>query len=495
MKFLSRAFAGLLTLAVCVSLIGYGGMTLYQSITDKSSGFQRPTRERVYSVETDILRPETVAPTIVAHGQIRAWRSLEIRAAAAGPITELAEDMRDGALVAKNHGLFVIDPTEARRKVAEAEIALEDARNQVADATQALSLQGAEIHALEQQLTIRRGELDRQKQLIARKIASQAALDTATGALTAAEQAITAKRQSELATRTRLASAKLSVRRAELTLADARKDLADRSFVAPFAGVLDQVNITLGRRVSQNEQLGRLIDPAALEVEFKIRDAEFGRLLGAEGEPRLQALKVNIHLDLGDRIETVAGTIDRGAAVNEVEAGGRTIYARLKVTDATVMRPGDFVQVEVEERPLEGIAVIPASAATVDGRILLVNEALRIEEVKTTILRRQGDRLLVGDVPFGRPYVKTRLPQLAPGIKVQPRGPEADAPRGNASTETGDGLVALDDARRAKLIDAVKNNKRIPEHRRKTILETLAKPKVPADLVERIESRMGGSRS
>lgn len=490
MRFLGRAFTGLLTVAVCISLIGFGGMRLYKSITEKGDGFQRPNRERVYSVETEILSPQTVTPEIQAFGEVRAWRSLELRASASGPITELSEAFRDGVAVKTGDVLLVIDPTEATRKLAEAEITLEDARNQVTDNIQALELAANEISASEQQLALRKNDLDRQKELAKRGISSQAVVDNAVASLTTAEQALSSKRQAELTIKSRLNSAKLAVRRAELALRDARKDLEDRTIVAPFAGILDQVNGTLGRRVTQNEKLATLIDPTALEVGFKVRDAEFGRLLATGKSAALQPLHVSLTLDLGERNETVTGRIDRAAAVNEAEAGGRTIFAHLDARAGTALRPGDFVAVTVKEEQLENVAVIPAEAATVDGRILLIGEDERIEEITVSILRRQGDHLIIGGAPMGRTYVKTRLPQLATGIKVQQRGPEAD----NRQPEEPK-LISLDDERRTKLIAAVKSNTRIPEDRKAGILKRLSQPKVPVDLVERIESRMGNSRS
>jgi hypothetical protein len=55
--------------------------------------------------------------------------------------------------------------------------------------------------------------------------------------------------------------------------------------------------------------------------------------------------------------------------------------------------------------------------------------------------------------------------------------------------------VALQEAlaeRKAKLVAFVTANKRMPAAAKQRILGQLEKPKVPARMVERIESRMGG---
>ena len=53
-------------------------------------------------------------------------------------------------------------------------------------------------------------------------------------------------------------------------------------------------------------------------------------------------------------------------------------------------------------------------------------------------------------------------------------------------------MVELTDERRAKLVAFIEGNGYIPADAKKRILGQLQKDKVPANVVERIESRMGG---
>ena len=55
-----------------------------------------------------------------------------------------------------------------------------------------------------------------------------------------------------------------------------------------------------------------------------------------------------------------------------------------------------------------------------------------------------------------------------------------------------DGMVALDPERRAKLVAFVEANQRMPADAKERVLNQLSQEKVPASMVERIESRMGG---
>ena len=82
--------------------------------------------------------------------------------------------------------------------------------------------------------------------------------------------------------------------------------------------------------------------------------------------------------------------------------------------------------------------------------------------------------------------VAERTPLLGAGIKIRPLRP-------GASTEPeAPAMVELDPERRAKLVAFVEGNARMPAEAKARILGQLEKDQVPARMVERIESRMGG---
>jgi hypothetical protein len=53
-------------------------------------------------------------------------------------------------------------------------------------------------------------------------------------------------------------------------------------------------------------------------------------------------------------------------------------------------------------------------------------------------------------------------------------------------------MLELTDERRAKLVAFVEGNTRMPPDAKTRVLAQLAEPQVPAQVVARIESRMGG---
>ena len=180
------------------------------------------------------------------------------------------------------------------------------------------------------------------------------------------------------------------------------------------------------------------------------------------------------------------GTISRAS----VEAGeaqtGRLVFARLD--GARGFKPGDFVTVKVEEPELQNVIRLPSSALGADDTVLVLGEGNRLETVSVTVLRRQGDTILVrGDGLESREVVEARSPLLGAGIAVTPLriGREEAAP---AVPE----MLELSAERRARLVAFVEANDRMPQEAKARVLAQLAEPQVPAQMVARIESRMGG---
>jgi hypothetical protein len=142
----------------------------------------------------------------------------------------------------------------------------------------------------------------------------------------------------------------------------------------------------------------------------------------------------------------------------------------------------------IEEAPLEGVAVLPAAAVDPSGRVLVVGEEERLAEASVELLRRQGNDVIVRAVDlYGREIVAERSPLLGAGIRVRPVRPEA---QGAAPAEPE--MVELDPERRARLVAFIEGNRFMPADAKARVLAQLEQDLVPAQVIERIESRMGG---
>lgn len=486
MRFLMRSLTGMVLLAVTLGLIGLAIGTIRTAIETRDAAVagRRAPVERVFAVGVDTLAPETVAPVLTVYGDLQSAHQLELRAATAGTLLEIAPGFRDGGRVQAGEVLYRIDPAAAETAHALAESDLAAAAGEVEEARIGLELAHEETAAAERQRDLRAQALARSEDLRARGVGTATDMEVAQLAQATAEQVLTGRRLSLAQAEARIDRAAIALDRARIARDEAARDLANTVEVAPFDGLLTDVAAVPGRLVSVNEKLGMLIDPTALEVAFRVSRAEYARLADATGE--VLPLAVTASLDVEGIEVTLPGVIDRAGASVGAGQTGRLIYARLDAGQAGLFRPGDFLTVRVAEPSLTGVAVLPATAVGADGRILLVGEGDRIEEAEVTVLRRQDDRVIVSGAPFGRSYVTERQPALGPGIRIRPITP------GAAVADAPEAMVRLSPERRAGLIAAVQGNARMPQEAKARILAALEADEVPQSVIDRLETRRSG---
>lgn len=487
MRFLRQSLTGLFLLSVTAALLLVAGQMIYDAFSERMERQNKPPqgRERVFTVNVQIAEPQQIVPELVAFGEVRSRRSLEVRAKSSGTIITLSPDFVDGGEVSQGEVLLRVDPVTAEFARNRANNDLLDAEAEQRDADRVLVLAKAELDAAEKQAELRLKALNRQKDLLNRDVGTAAAVETAELASSSANQAVVARRQAVAQAEGRVDQAVTRLDRAQIAVAEARRAVAETTISAGFSGTLSEVNVVKGRLVSQNEKLATLIDREALEVAFRVSTPQYVRLLDNSG--RLRGSEVKVVLDVMGQDLVATGVVTRESAVVGEGETGRLVYARLDAPRG--LKPGDFVTVRVREAALDKVVSLPATALDAQSRVLVVGENQRLQAVPVSLLRRQGDQIIVAGAPIAGRQVVTRLtPLLGPGVRVKPLvagTPAADTPQAPE-------MVALDDATRARLISAIEANTRIPAEGKKRILNMLAQPEVPAQLIERLKSRMGG---
>lgn len=486
----SRALFGLAVGGLSLALLLAAGGQLYRAYTEGGpAADMRTPREQSYSVNVGTLTAQTVTPVVTAYGWLASGRTLELRSAVAGTLIALSDNFRDGGTVQAGEELFRIDPAKLETALALAENDLKVAQADVGEAKATLELATLEVKAAQQQFDLRDAALARQRGLRDRGIATDTDVEAAVLARAAAEQTLINRRQVVAADEAKVELARITLERRDIALAEARRTLAEATVTAPFAGEMANVDTVLGGLVTANEKLGELIDPTEIEVSFRVTNTQFSRLLNAQGQ--LRKADVTLIAQSGRSQTEIAAKLDRAGAETGDGQVGRLVYARLADPQTAQVRPGDFVTVKIPEPALSNVALIPASAATADGRILVIGDGNRLEEVQATLLRQQGDNLIVADVPFDRQYVLARALQLGPGIQVQPVVPQpAGDDAAPAAAPAAPDTIALDDARRSALIAFVEGNETMKPESKARVLEELAKPEVSRETVEKFEAKM-----
>ena len=485
MRFLGRGLIGLLLFSLALGLLGLAGNTIKVAVQDRMNQEPRSqkARERTFAVKVVPAEVTSINPTLNAFGEIQSRKTLDLRMAASGQIQELSTNFVEGGSVKSGELLIRLDDSDYQTAVDLAENNLIDAKNEVMEAARNLSFSKEELAAAEEQEKLRLRALTRQKDLVERGVGTAAALENAELSASGATQAVLSRKAAVDQAKNRGAQAETRLVRAELALKDAKRKLEDTKLYAEFSGLLSGVSLVKGGIVSANERLGQLIDPEVLEVSFKISTQQYTRLLNDNGE--LLKAPVSVALTNTEQGLNADGVIIRDSASVAKGQTGRQVYAKL--TKSVGFKPGDFVAVKVQEPTLNWVVKLPSTALDASNKVLLLGEEERLEEAQVKLMRRQGNEVIVRSRDLsGKEVVAQRTPVLGVGIKVK-------AIRSGEENEVAEvEMLELTEERRAKLISAIETNGYIPKTVKERIIGQLTQPKVPADVVARIESRMGG---
>lgn len=482
MRFFARSLTGLLLLAVTLALLLAAVLILGNAVRQSlmPGGPGRVAEERVIAANVVTLTPGEVVPLMTGFGKVESRRVLELRTKAAGTVVWVSENFRNGLAVAAGEVLVRLDPVPAGDALALAQADEMEAEAAAVEAVAAVALAEDDLAAAEAQLVLRQQALTRQEDIAARGAGSPQAVETAALALSSAEQAVLSRRQALATAKAAVDQTAVAVTRAGIALGEAERALAETEIRAGFSGRVDGVVLVTGAEVGASEVLGRVLDPTALDVAVRLSTAQFALLLQTDGSLPLTPVSVAV----GGA--TVPGRLDRvGAAVGEGQTG-RLVYVALDPSaGAALLQAGDFVSVGIEEPVLADAALLPATALGRNGTLLALGPEDRLQEVAVEVLRRQGDAVIlrVGGLS-GREVVTERSTFLGEGIRIRPIRPGASA--------SEEAMVPLTDARRATLIALVEASATMPEEAKARVLEQLQADQVPAAVIERLETRLGG---
>lgn len=156
-------------------------------------------------------------------------------------------------------------------------------------------------------------------------------------------------------------AAKAGLSGAQLALEKARQEQLKATLIAPFNGVLDAVQVTLGERINSGQAVSTLVDPRDLRVDAQVFEHDLAVL-----RPGNEAFITSAGApgrELHGRVETILPLLDSashaGRAVVRFEGDGR-------------LRPGMYAEVQLESMRLPHRRLVPARAVVErDGRPLV----------------------------------------------------------------------------------------------------------------------------
>ena len=337
--------------------------------------------ERTWPVEVVTVQHADYQPSLNLFGEVIAGRQSELRALVAGIVVDTGKNFREGAFVETGELLLQVDPFEYRNDVAEQTALLAEAKANI---------------------ETRRRDLKRIEKLYAEKNVSEQALDDARLAVDQ-QQAVYEQRR--------------------IGLARAERALADSRLVAPFAGVLSGVSVNTGKNLTANDKVADLIDTARLEVSFTLSNAQFGSII--ESGESITGRTAEVTWKVGDEQLPYQATVERVGAEIDSTSGGVILYATITPDARTLLRPGAFVSVKMQDKHYKNVLRAPDSALYDNDKVFVIRDG-RLAARTVEVAGHDGSEMLFRDsveapINDGDQVVITQIREGGEGVMVEIR--------------------------------------------------------------------------
>lgn len=381
----------------------------------------RAPAERQWMVEVVDVVIADQRPELRAFGEVVAERDAEMRALVAGQVVEVGPAFNDGGVVRQGELLVRIDPFEYEARLDEAQANLAEANALLTEYEAMLRSEQSTATQNQVQFDLAQRELDRRETLFREQIVSEKHVDD--GAMAASERAraYTQAEENAAAYAARAERQLAVIKQAEVAVKRARRDLDHTRLEAPFDGYLTGTSAAIGKRLTVNDRIARLLDLDRLEVRFHLSDSEFGRLAGGKsGENGMAGRDAYVLWRVGERDLVYPAMIDRIGGEIDAASGGIRAYASVASgADGVPLRPGAFVEVVLADQLLKGAVVLPESALH-QGHTVYVENGGRLEARAVKMLLRAGAEIFVrGDLATAERVVVTRFAEIGPGLMVR----------------------------------------------------------------------------
>ena len=493
MNFLLRSFLGLIILSITLGFLIFGSFVLFEALKKRSekSDNRRFQKERVFAVNVETLNKQIASPKILSYGEIYSKRMLEIRPLVSGRLDYVSEKFVEGGYVKSGDILFRLNQKDYLNELEIAEIDLEDTKAQLSEAISKLDYANLEFEVSESQLNLRKNALDRQTQLAESGLITSSQLENTQLAYSSSKQQFLNKQNLVKSSKNAIDKLKIQLKRRSISIDKAKRNLDETEIKAPFDGIIASVNILPGSVINKNEKLGTLLDPNSLEVMFNLSANEFARVIDKDG--KLLNLDITAYLKLSNKDIPYSGKIERINPEIMNIGSGRKLFASINLGENKTLRPGDFVVLEIKEPSLKNITVLPSSAVTIDGKIFILEEDNRLKEIEVTILRRQGNEVIVSGAPTEKEYVMQRSPQLGNGLKIKPLRKKDREISNSVNLSKNNELVTISSEKQKKLINILDKLDRMPKSVKDKLYEEINSGKIKAKTLKRLEKNMGNN--
>ena len=344
-------------------------------------------------VRTLRVEPETFRLKVSTHGTVIPRTESELVPEVSGRVIWRSPELVSGGFFDQGDVLLRVDPLDY-------EVALEQARADVARARSELS-------------NARRDD-NRQRDLKAQGVASDAQREDAAN---------------------RLAVAEASLRVANAALARAQRDLERTQIIAPYRGRVRTERVDVGQFVVRGTPIATLYAVDRAEVRLPVHDEElaFLDIPLVRGQPEVSApVPVLLRASFAGGEHLWEGKIVR--TEGELDPQTRMVHVIAEVEDpyaaghSPPLSVGLFVEASISGTEAENVVILPRSSLRGEQEVLVVDEENRLRHRKVELLRVDAEQILVREgLTSGEQVCISTLESATEGMQVRVKTDELNA--------------------------------------------------------------------
>ncbi|MDH3387439.1 MAG: biotin/lipoyl-binding protein [Gammaproteobacteria bacterium] len=398
-------------------VLAVSGLIFYSLVSSKTERKQPTLTEKIWQIDVISAQLQALSPTITLYGRIESPEAVRAAAPGGGIVAKVL--VRNGDRVKQGQQLLIMDRRDFEAALFQAEADLRDNDNQVAELKIRHQSNLAALETERVLLGLAQAEVERLVQLKQRNLGADTALNAARSELGRQQLAMTSRQLDVDSYGARLQILLARRDRGKAQLDQARLAMARSDLRAPFDGIISEVAVSAGDRVSLGQLLIALFPVNELEIRahLPINYVQAVQRAIANGQ-RLDA-GVSTRADLGRfSVIRVAG---------EAEATGIDLFFAVTASNGE-LRPGELLPLSLRLPAESGVFAVPYQAIYGNSRIyLVVDDRLQAVDVKTVGQARDDhDRVLVlirsADIEPGDQIAVTHLPNAVSGLKVRTHG-------------------------------------------------------------------------
>ncbi len=360
-----------------------------------------PRGEKAWVVDVLTVFYESLEPTLELFGSVRSPQDATLSAGIEATVDRVP--VRDGETVTAGQLLVVLDEQDAVLTLRQRQADVAEIKAQLAFTERQNEINRLSFAQEKELLEISQSRFNRAKELFDLGRLSRSDYENATENLTRQRLALSRSELSTEESDVRLRERQAQLARAEAQLGQAQLDVDRTRVVAPFGGVVSDMQVSQGDRVRVGDELMRLQNPESVEIRTQI--------------PASYAPTINAGLRQGigmtATVDTMTGSLigQLTRLSGQIREGSGGVDGYIGFDRPPVgLRLGSTVRVVLKLPPEEGVIAIPAEAIYGQDRLFKVAG----DRMQSVEVERLGERFRLD----GSTEVIVRSPALQNSDKV-----------------------------------------------------------------------------